>query len=322
MLLSLLVLLISLAVLVWSSDYFVGGASATSRYFGVSPLVVGMIVVGFGTSAPELLVSVLSALEKTPNLALGTALGSNIGNIALILGITALFSPIAVQSGILKQELPILIMATLVAGGLMLDGELTRLDGAILILLFVGVTVWLVWRSKSSKGDVLTSEIQEHAAEPFPAVGKAVFQLVVGLVLLMVSAKFLVDSAVDLAAAAGVSELVIGLTIVAVGTSLPELASSLAAVRRNEHDMALGNVIGSNLFNLLGAVGLAASIEPFQVEKIVLMRDYGLALALSVLLLLFCLSWKGKKGIVNRLEGTFLVLVYVGYLAYLLTSIH
>jgi cation:H+ antiporter len=322
MLLSLLVLLISLAVLVWSSDYFVGGASATSRYFGVSPLVVGMIVVGFGTSAPELLVSVLSALEKTPQLALGTALGSNIGNIALILGITALFSPIAVQSGILKQELPILIMATLVAGGLMLDGELTRLDGAILILLFVGVTVWLVWRSKSSKGDVLTSEIQEHAAEPFPAVGKAVFQLVVGLVLLMVSAKFLVDSAVDLAAAAGVSELVIGLTIVAVGTSLPELASSLAAVRRNEHDMALGNVIGSNLFNLLGAVGLAASIEPFRVEKIVLMRDYGLALALSVLLLLFCLSWKGKKGIVNRLEGTFLVLVYVSYLAYLLTSIH
>lgn len=321
MLISIFVLVASLGVLVWSSDLFVDGASATSRHMGVSPLIVGMVVVGFGTSAPEMLVSILAAIQGNPALALGNALGSNISNIGLILGATALLSPILVQSGLLRQEMPILLAVSLLCAGLMLDGTVSRIDGVLMIGLFLGISVWLIVQSRKSTSDILGQEAEHMVqAEPLPDFRASMLRLIGGLVLLMASSKFLVDAAVDLAQAVGVSDLVIGLTVVAVGTSLPELASSIAAVRRKEHDMALGNVIGSNLFNTMVAVGAAATINPFGVVMSELLRDFGVVLLMTVLLYVFCMGWKGRQGQINRIEGGVLVLMYATYMTYLLRS--
>lgn len=321
MLISLFVLVASLGVLVWSSDLFVDGASATSRHFGVSPLIVGMVVVGFGTSAPELLVSVLSAFQGNPSLALGNALGSNISNIGLILGVTALLSPIVVQSGLLRQELPILGVTSLICAGLMLDGTISRVDGVLMLVMFVAISVWLIVQSRKATQDILSQEAEHLVeAEPLPDFRTSLMRLLGGLVLLMASSKFLVDSAVDLAQAVGVSDLVIGLTVVAIGTSLPELASSIAAVRRKEHDMALGNVIGSNMFNTMVAVGAASAINPFGVEFAVVFRDFGVVLVMTLMLFIFCMGFKGRQGEINRIEGAVLLMAYVGYMAYLLET--
>lgn len=321
MLISLFILVASLGVLIWSSDVFVDGASATSRHLGISPLVVGMVVVGFGTSAPELLVSVLSAYQGSPGLAIGNALGSNISNIGLILGVTALISPIMVQSGLLRQELPILLVISLLVAGLAADVFISRVDGLLMLGAFVFIMFWLLHQSMGSREDVLSQEA-EHFVElnELPALRSSVVRLALGLILLIVSSKFLVDSAVTLAQSIGVSDLVIGLTVVAVGTSLPELASSLAAVRRKEHDMALGNVIGSNLFNTLAAIGAAGTIAPFAVSGAEAFRDFGVMLLLTGLLYVFCIGFKGKKGRINRLEGSVLLLGYLGYMSYLLMT--
>ena len=321
MLISLFILVASLGVLIWSSDVFVDGASATSRHVGISPLVVGMIVVGFGTSAPELLVSVLSAYQGSPGLAIGNALGSNISNIGLILGVTALISPIMVQSGLLRKEMPILLVVCLVAAGLATDLSISRLDGVLMLAAFLLIMLWFVRQSMGSKEDVLSQEAISHLEqEDLPALKTSVVRLVLGLVLLIVSSKFLVDSAVSVAQSIGVSDLVIGLTVVAIGTSLPELASSIAAVRRNEHDMALGNVIGSNLFNTLAAIGAAGAIAPFSINGAEAFRDFGVMLVLTALLYIFCIGLKGKQGRINRWEGTALLVGYAGYMGYLLST--
>ncbi|MDX1668355.1 MAG: calcium/sodium antiporter, partial [Limnobacter sp.] len=321
MLISLFILLASLGVLIWSSDLFVDGASGTSRHLGISPLIVGMIVVGFGTSAPEMLVSVLSAFQGSPGLAIGNALGSNISNIGLILGVTALISPIAVQSGLLRKEMPILLLISIMIAALAADLNISRVDGLLMLFSFLLITVWLVKQSMGSREDVLSMEAEQLAQlGDLPPLKSSVIRLLAGLVLLILSSKFLVDSAVFLAQSLGISDLVIGLTVVAVGTSLPELASSLAAVRRNEHDMALGNVIGSNLFNSLVAIGAAGSIAPFVVNAGEALRDFGVVLALTVLLYVFCVGIKGRQGRINRLEGGVLLTAYVGYMAYLLIT--
>lgn len=319
MLISLLVLIVSLAVLVWSSDVFVDGASATSRHLGISPMIVGMIVVGFGTSAPELLVSALAAAQGNPSLALGNALGSNISNIGLIIGLTALISPIMVKSGLLKKEMPILLAITVGFAILISDSQITRLDGVALLVVFVLISFWLVRQSLKSGADVLSGEAQNMlAAHALPTKTVARLKLLAGLVLLVISSHFFVESAVELAKTLGVSDLVIGLTVVAIGTSLPELASSLAAIRRNEHDMALGNVIGSNLFNTLVAVGVAGVIQPFSANGGEVLRDLGAVLFLTVILFLFCFDYKKHKGHINRYEGVFFLLCYFAYMGYLL----
>lgn len=317
MLLAIAAVIGGLILLVWSADKFVDGAAGTAAHAGMPPLLIGMLIVGFGTSAPELVVSALAALEGNPSLALGNAYGSNISNIALILGVVAVISPIAINSGILRKELPVLTVITLLAGYQLLDGNISRLDAWILIGLLAALMGWSIYSAMTGKGDVLGGEVETELAEhPLP-LKMALFWLVVGLILLVVSSRALVWGAVFIAQSLGVSDLIIGLTIVAIGTSLPELASSIAAVRKNEHDIAFGNVLGSNLFNTLGVVGIAGAISPMAVEQDVLIRDWSLMMGLTLVLFVMGYGLWGRKGHVTRGNGIGLLVVYAAYMAYL-----
>lgn len=305
-----------LAVLVWSADRFVDGASGTARYAGMSPLLIGMLIVGFGTSAPELVVSVIAASDGNPGLALGNAYGSNITNIGLVVGVVAVIAPIQVQSAIVRRELPILLLVTLFAGWQLIDNDLSRLDGFLLLIVFAGTMGWSILQGRQP-GDVLEAEYTSELDSHVMTLRTAILWLVVGLIGLVISSRALVWGAVDIAANLGVSDLIIGLTVVAVGTSLPELASSLAAIRKKQHDLALGNVIGSGLFNTLAVVGLATTISPMQTESAVLTRDWVLMTALTVLLLIMGIGTRKRPGRINRLEGGVLLAIYLGYTTYL-----
>ena len=315
MLMAIGAIIAGLILLVWSADKFVEGSATTASHFGTPPLLIGMVVVGFGTSAPEMAVSALAASQGNPGLALGNAYGSNITNIALILGITALLAPIAVHSQVMRKELPILILVTAFAGWQLWDGDLSRMDAIGLMLAFVVLIGWSIYQGLRQPDDALATEMTEEVnAMP---VRKAILWLVVGLLLLIVSSRILVWGAVDLATTFGISDLVIGLTIVAVGTSLPELASSIIAARKGEHDLALGNILGSNLFNTLAVVGIAGLIAPMPVAPEVLTRDFPVMAALTLVLFAMCYGFRGP-GRVNRFEGSALLLAFVAYTVYLL----
>ena len=329
MILPIVAVVLGLGILVWSADKFVDGAVGVARFCGMSTLLIGMVVVGFGTSAPEMVVSALSAMQNAPELALGNAYGSNIANIALILGVTAVISPVIVVRKALKRDLPVLIAVTALSVFLVSDGSITRMDGMILLLVFalvMGFNIWNEMRQKAVAGGAAESEPQE--GEPL-SLGKSVFWLVLGLALLVASSRALVWGAVEIARALGVSDLLIGLTIVAVGTSLPELASSIAAARKGENDLAIGNIIGSNLFNTLLVVGIAATIAPMQTfEPSVFNRDMPVMAVLTVLLLLFGLPVRKKRldanghriGRINRLEGATFLAIYIGYIGVLIAQ--
>ena len=320
MLLPIAAIIAGLILLVWSADRFVDGSAATARYFGMPSLLIGIIIVGFGTSAPEMVVSALAATAGNPGIALGNAYGSNITNIGLILGFTALISPIAVSSQVVRKELPILLAISAMAAWQIYDGELTRLDAIILLAVFaliMGTTIYQELKKKNHAPQ--DAQDTQDAQESSMSLPKAIMWLVLGLVLLIVSSRMLVWGAVEIAHALGISDLIIGLTIVAVGTSLPELASSIIAAIKNEHDIALGNIIGSNLFNTLAVVGIAGSIAPMEVSFEVLTRDVTVMCALTVALLIFALGKKGKARI-NRFEGALLVLSYIAYTVYLIST--
>lgn len=320
MLLPIAAIIAGLILLVWSADRFVDGSAATARYFGMPSLLIGIIIVGFGTSAPEMVVSALAATAGNPGIALGNAYGSNITNIGLILGFTALISPIAVSSQVVRKELPILLAISSMAAWQIYDGELTRLDAIILLAVFaliMGTTIYQELKKKNHAPQ--DAQDTQDAQESSMSLPKAIMWLVLGLVLLIVSSRMLVWGAVEIAHALGISDLIIGLTIVAVGTSLPELASSIIAAIKNEHDIALGNIIGSNLFNTLAVVGIAGSIAPMEVSFEVLTRDMTVMCALTVALLIFALGKKGKARI-NRFEGALLVLSYIAYTVYLIST--
>lgn len=320
MLMAIAAIIVGLALLVWSADRFVEGAASAARHVGMPPLLIGMVIVGFGTSAPEMMVSGLAAAQGNGGIALGNAYGSNITNIALILGITALISPIAVHSQVLRKELPILTAVTLFAIVLLLDNQVSRLDGVLLLLAFAGLMAWTIRQSLRNRQDAFAEEIsQELAAHAMP-LKRALFWVVVGLLVLIASSRLLVWGAVDIATTLGISDLIIGLTIVAVGTSLPELASSIIAARRNEHDIALGNILGSNLFNTLAVVGIAGSIAPLASTTEMLYRDVAVMSVLTVSLFVFGYGFRGP-GRINRVEGGLLVTAYVGYTLYLVASV-
>ncbi|TSE25980.1 calcium/sodium antiporter [Tepidimonas aquatica] len=313
----LLAVAVGLAVLVWSADRFVAAAAAIARHFGLPPLLIGAVIIGFGTSSPELAVSVLAALEGNPGIALGNAYGSNIANIGVILGLTAVLSPVAVHSQVLRQELPMLAGVTALAVALLWDLSVTRAEAALMLGVFAALMGWSIWQAMRGGADPLATETEaELAAHPMP-IGRAWLELGVGLVLLVASSRALVWGAVAIAQSLGVSDLVIGLTIVAIGTSLPELASSIAAARKGEHDLALGNVIGSNLFNTLAVVGLAGVIAPMQAEAALLSRDVPVMAALTLVLFVLGWGWRGQPGRINRAEGALLLLAYVGYALWL-----
>ena len=321
MFLASIAILIGLVLLVWSADRFIEGASASANYLGMPPLLIGMVIIGFGTSAPELVVSVLAASAGNPGLALGNAYGSNIANIALILGLTALIAPITVYSTILRRELPLLTGATLLAGWQLMDNEVSRLDAGILLLAFFAIFGWTIRQGmKGNNKDTLEQEVEATLESNQMSLKASLGWLLLGLLVLVLSSRLLVWGAVEVAQSLGVSDLIIGLTIVAIGTSLPELASSLAAIRKNEHDMALGNILGSNLFNTLAVVGLAGSIHPMTVGPEVFRRDVMLTAALTLSLFIICYAWGQRSSRINRVEGGLLLLVFIGYTTYLLTT--
>lgn len=309
-----------LILLLWSADRFVEGAASVARHLGMSALVIGMLIVGFGTSAPEMLVSALASTQGNPGIALGNAYGSNIANIALVLGMTALIAPIAVKSSVLRTELPILLAATAFAAWQLADGQITRGEGFALLGLFVVVMSWACWRGMRSPDDAMGIEFEQELVEHAMPPGRAVVWLLIGVVVLIASSRLLVWGAVEIAVGFGVSDLVIGLTVIAIGTSLPELASSLLAARKGEHDIALGNVVGSNLFNTLAVVGIAGSIHPMTIDPAVLQRDLPVMAVLTISLFVLGYGWRGK-GHINRIEGGILLAVYIAYTGYLVMTL-
>ena len=317
MVVSVLVTLIGLVALAWSADRFVEGAAAVAAYLGMAPLLVGMLVIGFGTSAPELVVSAFAAAGGTPEIALGNALGSNVANIGLILGVTAIVTPVVVHRGILRKELPVLLAVTVLVGALMLDGELSRIDGGVLAVVLVGLIGWSIRESRLARGDALARDVQVEGLSHALSRRAAWTWLTVGVVLLVISSRVLVWGAVGIAERLGWSDLVIGLTVVAIGTSAPELASSIAAARKGQNDLALGNVIGSNLFNTLGVIGLAGLISPAVVSPDLITRDLPVVMLLTLTLVVFAL-WPMGRGRITRIEGVALVVAFVTYMGALI----
>ena len=308
-----------LVLLVWSADRFVLGAAATARNLGVSPLVIGITIVGFGTSAPEMLISGIASWQGNPQLALGNAVGSNIANIALILGATALIHPLTVHSQVLERELPVMLAAMLLVVGLSWNGVLGRgeglLLGALMLLVLAGV---VLTARRTRERDPLLAEFAEEVPERI-GLPAALGWLSLGFVLLLVASRALVWGAVGIAQTLGVSDLVVGLTIVAVGTSLPELAACIAGALKNEPDIAVGNVIGSNIFNTLAVLGIAAVIRPVPVGPEVIRRDYPLMLGLAFVLAAVVRGLTGRHGHINRVEG---VLLLGGFVAYQVLLYH
>lgn len=321
MLLPILAILGGFVLLVWSADRFVEGAAAAARHAGMPSLLIGMVIVGFGTSAPEMVVSAMAAVDGNPDLALGNALGSNIVNTGLILGVTALVVPIAVHSKIVRKELPLLFVIGLALGGLLWNGSLSRPDSILLLIGFFALIGWSIYSAMKGRGDALELDTEQELEAHSMPLGRAVFWLVLGLALLLVSSRVLVWGAVSIAEALGVSDLIIGLTIVALGTSLPELAASVMAARKGEHDIAIGNVVGSNMFNLLAVVGIAGVIAPMPtVASEVLSRDWLVMMAMTVALFVMAYGFKGE-GRINRLEGAGLLAAYAAYNTLLVVTV-
>ena len=322
MILASLAIVAGFLLLMWSADRFVDGAAATAKHAGMPPLLIGMVIVGFGTSAPEMVVSAMAALDGSPGLALGNAYGSNIANTGLILGATALFIPLTVNSKIIHKELPLLLIITCLTAAFFWNGTLSRVEGLVLLAGFFGVIGWSIYSAIKGKGDLIESEMQDNLEEHDMPLGKAIFWVVAGLVLLILSSRLLVWGAVTIAHHLGVSDLIIGLTIVALGTSLPELAATLVAAKKGQHDIAIGNVVGSNMFNLLAVVGIAGVIAPMpDVPHELITRDWPMVMGLTIALFVFGYGFGKRHGRINRFEGGALLTAYIAYTAYLVYEI-
>lgn len=318
---ALLSLLVGLVILSISADRFIEGAAAIAHHLDVSPLVIGMTIVGFGTSAPEMVVSALAAWQGNPDLAIGNAIGSNIVNIALILGLTAVIAPIAVHSKIIRKELPLLIGITLFTGILFWDKALTRFESISLLVGFILLIAWTIYAGIKNKEDAFADEIDKELIRHPLSLKKSIIFLVLGLIFLVLSSRLLVWGAIQIATMLGVSDLIIGLTIVALGTSLPELAASLIAARKNEPDIAIGNIIGSNMFNLLSVVGIAGLISPIpSMANEILKRDWSVMMAMTVGLFLVGFGFLGE-GRINRWEGGLLLAAFIVYNSFLIRSV-
>jgi len=311
MLLDSLAIIAGFVLLIWSADRFICGAAATARNLNISPLVIGLTIVGFGTSAPEMLVAVFASTGGNPGLGIGNALGSNITNIALILGVAAMITPLDVHSQILKKELPVLLLALILAFVLILDNHLGRLDGFIMFGFLALIMGLVTKRALRDKHDALQDEYSQEMPAAM-SMKRAIFWLLLGLVLLIASSRLLVWGAVNIALTFGISDLVIGLTIVAIGTSLPELATSVAGALKNEHDIAIGNVVGSNLFNTLAVLGLPGVLAPGLLDEGILVRDMPIVFLLTIALFVMAYGFRGP-GRINRIEGAVLLVAFIGY---------
>lgn len=325
MLEQIITLLIALTLLVWSADKFVFGASSLASNLGVSPMIIGLTIVAMGSSAPEMMVAATASLEGNTNTAIGNAIGSNITNIALVLGITALFHPLSVSSNIIKRELPLILAITFLACIVLYNLYFSFAEGLLLIVLFFtyifGLLIIALRRRKANKGDddPMVLEAEQDVPEAVNMT-KSIIWLIIGMILLPVSASYLVDSATYIAKAFGISDLIIGLTILAIGTSLPELAASLVSIWKKEDDLAMGNIIGSNIFNILAVLPLAALISPGEIDPLAAYRDSMYMLGITLLLFVLCFS--RNKGVfrITRLKGALLLVCFFAYQAILFTS--
>ncbi|OOE53038.1 calcium/sodium antiporter [Salinivibrio kushneri] len=317
MVIAVAILIVGLIVLVWSADRLVFGAAAIAKNYGVSPLVIGMTILAMGSSAPEMMVSANAALADKTDTAVGNVLGSNIANIALILGFTALIKPLSIGSTIIRRELPLMLGVTLLAGVLLWNNHLGFFEGVGLFTLFVVFILMMLKIGKDSGGtDPILADQQSDIPNDVSNL-KAVLWIIIGLPLLLVSSDQVVDSAVTIAQYFGMSDLVIGLTIIAIGTSLPELAASIAGVMKGEDDLAVGNIIGSNVFNILAVMGIPGLLNPSAISEYAMSRDYYIMLVLSIMLLVFAL---GKSRSINRIEGAVFLLCYISYQGYLFVN--
>ncbi len=315
MLANILFVVVGLVILIWGADRFVHGASAGARNMGVPPLLIGLTIVAFATSAPEILVSAIASLKGQPGLALGNAIGSNIANIGLVLGCVALIRPIQLRSATLRREMPALLAVTLLTVSLFLDSYLSRVDGLVMLTGLVIVMIWLARLGmRSAPNDPIKqdyeAEIPKNVAMP-----KAILWLIVGLVALLLGAHLLVKGSISIAEFFGVSDVVIGILLVAIGTSLPELAVSLVSALRGEYGLAIGNIVGSNIFNLLGVIGVAATIAPIGVEQSVLSLHIFVMVAFTLVLFAMTHDYDGKSEL-SRIEGIALLLAFIAYDSY------
>ncbi|WP_251358044.1 calcium/sodium antiporter [Kangiella sp. TOML190] len=321
MLENLAFLLVGISLLVWSADRFTDGAAAVARNFGVSRLIVGLTIVAIGSSSPEIFVSLMDSIKECPadvincgpQIAIGNAIGSNIANVAMVLGITALVRPLLINSSTLRREIPILFAVTLLGLLVLWDYKLSHFEGFLLLATLVVYFIWLVRLGIQSrtKDDPMLGDIVEELPDKMPN-GKAIVYLIIGLILLVISSNMLIKGASGIAAYFNVSETVIGLTIVALGTSLPELAASIAGVLKNEYEIAIGNVIGSNIFNLLAVLGIPAALAAPSVEHKILTLDYPVMFGLTISLAFMAYGFRGP-GKITRLEGAVLLAVFIGY---------
>ncbi|AFL68352.1 calcium/sodium antiporter [Sulfurospirillum barnesii] len=318
MLLFSLALLLGLILLVWSADKFVDGATALALNLGMPTLLIGILIVGFGTSAPEIAVSSIAAFNGTPALAMGNALGSNIANIGLILGISALIVPIALHSNVVKKNILLSLGITLLSGYMLFDATLSLIEGIVLLVALFGFIGWTIRSGLKTRRDKFIHEIEDEIFQKTMSLPKSIVLLLIGLVLLVGSSQLLVWGAVGIATILGVSDLIIGLTIVAVGTSLPELATSIAAVKKGESDIAIGNVVGSNIFNILAVMGVAATIAPdYVIAPEIFYRDWGVMFMMSFALFFMAYGGKHEKNRIGVEKGAVLLLGYVVYTLYL-----
>ncbi|MBA6293328.1 calcium/sodium antiporter [Colwellia sp. MB3u-70] len=325
MFIQILILLLSLITLVWSADKFVFGASALARNLGISPMIIGLTIVAMGSSAPEMMIAVTASLQGNVDTAVGNAIGSNITNIALVLGLTALFHPLSVSSTTIKREIPLILVVTAIATYMLANSNFSFNEGLILIIGFVlYIATLLVVTLRRAKQNPIDDKMVLEAEQEVPdgvSTKQSVIWLVVGMILLPLSASFLVDSSIFIAKAFGISDLVIGLTVIAIGTSLPELAASIMSIIKKEDDLALGNIIGSNIFNILAVLSLAGLIAPGDIDHSAAVRDAPFMLATTFLLFILCFS-RGGKFRITRAKGLLLLAVFIGYQVLLFSQIN
>ena len=312
-------IVVGLFLLIWSADRFIDGASSIARIMGISPLIVGMVIIGLGTSAPEMLVSGTAALQGNPGLGIGNAIGSNITNITLVLGLTSIFYVLPVHSRLLKQEMPLVLTSAVLAWWLMADGYFSRFDSIVLIICMIALLIWMMITAKKDQHfhDPLIDETIDELPDKMPLTHSIVWTII-GLLLLLISSKLLVWGASNIASQMGISDLIIGLTIVAIGTSLPELAATISSARKGETDLAVGNIVGSNLFNTLAVLAIPALIQPLKIPEGVLDRDIIVMLVLTVVLLVFSYGiLKRGRYKITRANGVILLLAFIAYEALL-----
>jgi len=312
---NILEVIAGLILLIWGADRFVHGAAAAARNLGVAPLLIGLTIVAFATSAPEILVSIVAGLRGEPGLAVGNAIGSNIVNIGLVLGCVAIFRPIELRSATLRREMPALLAVTLLTVSLFLDSYLSRVDGLVMLTGLVIVMIWLARLGmRSAPGDPIKQDFEAEIPTGV-RMPLAIFWLILGLATLLVGAQLLVDGASSIARVLGVSEVVIGILLIAFGTSLPELAVSLVSAIKGEYGLAIGNIVGSNIFNLLAVIGIAAAIAPTPLAPSVLSLHVFVMVAFTLVLYAMTYDYEGKSEL-SRIEGIALLVAFIAYDSY------